>query len=190
MIYFNQKPGCFQSWPGQWIRDSISVKEPNRFQRSKTKHIKLIVDAAYDSIEDKKIEALMVAFQDLFKGDSVIGPDGEPMKLGKFPVIDATISKAGLLNAGGDTYPEDVMVRAVTVSEDNKSRAAITDGNFPNVSVGDASVLKEEANGRVISKKKSRYKLRWIFVGGLCFLGIELISLWSAWKDIVDYIVR
>ena len=81
MIHFNQKPGFFQSWPILgWDYDSNG--HPLRPQRSRTQHFKLTVDATYDSAEAEKVKTLATAFQELFTGEDVIGPDGESMKLG------------------------------------------------------------------------------------------------------------
>jgi hypothetical protein len=176
MIHFNQKPGFFQSWPiFGWSHDSHGrALAP---QRSKTKHIKLIVDATYDGVEDEKVKALAVAFHNLFEGENVIGPDGEPMKLGEFAKLETpALLKAGTPNQNGDLFPENVGARA-------------------EVSMG-CSVRKDECsicNDNVIRERKHLKRRLWYLyaslAGGAVMLAFEVVAAWLGRDFLLNWIV-
>lgn len=92
MIFFNQKPGLFQSRPViGWDYDYFG--HPLRAHQSKEVHTKMIVDLVYTEPDAKKIKALITAYQGLFEGEDVIGPDGEPMVLGAFAKVAPVFPK-------------------------------------------------------------------------------------------------
>lgn len=72
MIQFNRKPGLFLTNPYQGKRS-----------------FKVIVDITYDQHDHQDVRPLIRAFEHLFTCAQV-GPDGKPMKLGSFNVIDGT----------------------------------------------------------------------------------------------------
>ena len=178
MIHFNTKPGFFQSWPILgWDRDTLG--RPVQPQRSRMQHIKMIVDASYDSAEAEKVKTLAEAFQELFKGEHVVGPDGEPMKLGEFAKleVEAPMIKAGVPNANGDIYPKDVLGRAISMG----------------CSVRHDSCPTCESNDNVIRERK-RLKRRLCYlcaslVGSVAVIAFEVAAAWLGQDFLLEWIV-
>jgi hypothetical protein len=136
----------------------------------------MVVDLTYDREDAEKVATLAIAFQDLFNGKNVIGPDGNVMKVGKFSKIElgAPMIKAGVPNANGDIYPEDVLGRAVSMG----------------CTVKEDSCDSCDSNDIVIRGKsgKSRY-LYASLAGAAALIAFQALAVWLGRDFLLEWIV-